>query len=138
MKQYLFNPIIISCVLSIIITQVIKIFTSKEHVLKAMFDSGGMPSSHSSLVTALTVSVFFVEGFTTLFIVVFFFSALVIRDAMGVRWITGEQSKTINKIIKTQKIGIEEVKVIMGHTGSQVVVGISIGLVISVCVGFLL
>jgi len=41
-----------------------------------------MPSAHSSTVTALTLALYFYEGFTNLFLVSLVFSLIVIRDTM--------------------------------------------------------
>ena len=58
--------------------------SSKEMVYTLLWRTGGMPSSHSSAVTALATSIGFTEGLDSpLFISMFFFSLLVIRDALG-------------------------------------------------------
>ena len=41
-----------------------------------------MPSAHSAVVAALTLAIFFHQGFTPLFIVTLILSFLVIRDTM--------------------------------------------------------
>jgi len=96
-----------------------------------------MPSSHSSVVTALATSVGFEEGIdSALFIVLLFYGLLTIRDALGVRRAAGSQAKLINQMGKelSNRFGItvKSVKEIHGHTTSEVSVGILIGFFISV------
>ena len=60
---------------------------------------------------------------------------VVITDAMGVRWETGEQSKVINKIVKKLFAGNPEdtetaLKELVGHTPLQVLMGVIVGVAI--------
>ena len=72
--------------------------------LERMVGSGGMPSSHSSLVTSLTVGMARVVGFSTpIFALTLALAAIVMYDAMGVRRAAGEHAKTINKMIVSYK-----------------------------------
>lgn len=130
--------IIISLGITFLLTQLTKFFTHaykyKEFKSKKFVEGGGMPSSHTSLVTALTVSVFLTEGFSTLFIIAFVFSVIVIRDAMGIRSYVGEQAKQINLMnnkLKTNKIQLKET---IGHTSLEVFVGVIYGIVIPIIV----
>jgi len=52
----------------------------KKISLDSLYKSGGMPSAHSSTVSALSLAVYFDQGLTSLFIVTAIFSALVVRD----------------------------------------------------------
>ena len=57
---------------------------------------------------------------------------VVMTDAMGVRWQTGEQSKVINKIVKQLFGGNHEesataLKELVGHTPFQVLMGAIVG-----------
>ncbi|KAJ6334663.1 hypothetical protein OIU76_007916 [Salix suchowensis] len=62
-----------------------------------MFASGGMPSSHSALCTALTTSVAFCHGVAdSLFPVCLGFSLIVMYDAIGVRRHAGMQAEESN------------------------------------------
>ena len=61
--------------------------------------SGGMPSSHTALVTAATVRVALVDGvFSSLFGISAVFALIVMYDAAGVRHSVGEQARTLNKV----------------------------------------
>jgi acid phosphatase family membrane protein YuiD len=103
---------------------------------------GGMPSGHSSIVTALAVSIGLFKGFDTAeFAIAFIFAAVVMRDAMGVRLETGKQAASIIKIADLlndyfteydDKIRTDKLKVLVGHTPLQVVCGSILGAVVSI------
>ncbi|MDR1559829.1 MAG: divergent PAP2 family protein, partial [Clostridiales bacterium] len=64
--------------------------------------SGGMPSSHSSFVTAMTTSIGFKEGFnSSIFALSAVFSLVVMYDAAGVRRAAGRQATAINMLYKS-------------------------------------
>ena len=72
--------------------------------LERLVGSGGMPSSHSALVTSLTVGTARSVGFSTpIFAITLALAAVVMYDAMGVRRAAGEQAKTLNKMITSNK-----------------------------------
>jgi acid phosphatase family membrane protein YuiD len=99
--------------------------------------SGGMPSSHSALVVALTAMVGARMGFDTAeFAISFALSITVMYDAAGVRRETGTQAAVINKIlhdklIDGKHITEEELKELVGHTPLEVFAGALLGLIIT-------
>lgn len=97
----------------------------------ALFETGGMPSSHSTFVCALATSIGLVEGFaSTIFLLSAGFAIIVVRDAFGVRRDVDKLAGTVNQIIHDKKIGIQEILRITGHSPVQVVVGSALGIVI--------
>lgn len=129
------NPVFLSILASWTLAGLIKFSISafrreKKSFAWQMFRTGGMPSAHSAAVTALSVSVYWVEGLSTLFFVTAVLSLLVIRDSFGVRLSVGEQAKIINKLAKAEHIE-DKVKVVLGHTVWQAVMGIILGGVIA-------
>ena len=110
---------------------------SREMLFTLLWRTGGMPSSHSSAVTALTTSLGFVEGVNSpIFISMFFFSLLVVRDALGVRRAAGLQARALNhlgfELQKRYDIPFHPVKEVHGHTPAEVSVGILLGFFIAV------
>jgi acid phosphatase family membrane protein YuiD len=102
-----------------------------------LFVTGNMPSGHSALVTALTVSVLLTEGFSPLFFVSFVFAAVVIRDAVGVRRAVGEEGKVLSNIITVLKNRFHitiprKMHQSLGHQPLEVFVGVLIGILSSV------
>ena len=145
--RYLFvNPIFLSSVSSLCIAQLSKGFfyvlrrkrrKTKELLEIITWRTGGMPSSHAAIVCSLCTSVAFVEGVASnLFIVSFWFSLVVLRDAMGVRRSAGLVAKALNSLGKqaSEKMGIDfsPVKEIQGHTPLEVIVGGCLGVIISI------
>ena len=94
---------------------------------KDLVVTGGMPSSHSALVTSLVVILYLEEGFTSLFFLSLVLALIVLRDAYGVRRTAGEEGHIINTIIEKTKLKIKELHYSLGHTPKQVMVGIIIG-----------
>jgi acid phosphatase family membrane protein YuiD len=106
---------------------------------KRMLESGGMPSSHAAAVAALSATVLAETGFAPLSVAVLVFSLIVVRDAIGVRWLAGEQSKALNHIIeslrKERRLKLGYLKEIAGHTPAQVAAGIALGAAVAAIVG---
>lgn len=100
------------------------------------FASGGMPSSHSSLVTATCLSAGLYEGFdSAAFAVAFAIAMIVIYDAAGVRLQAGLQAKKINELVDEllsgHPISQETLKEVIGHTPRQVLAGILLGIAVA-------
>jgi hypothetical protein len=105
---------------------------------KVALESGGMPSSHAAAVSALATAMFAETGFTPLSVAVLVFSLIVIRDAVGVRWVTAQQSVAINRIIKSlreeRKLRLDYLKEAIGHTPAQVLAGVALGIAVAIAV----
>lgn len=108
---------------------------------RKFFENGGMPSSHTSTVWALTVSVGRVCGFgSPIAAVSVIFTMVVMIDAMGVRRATGENAKVINRIAKdlfewkTVEYMGKNLKEYVGHKPLEVLIGAIIGLIIPIVI----
>ncbi|MBI4145118.1 divergent PAP2 family protein [Candidatus Woesearchaeota archaeon] len=99
--------------------------------------TGGMPSSHSALVSSLALGIYLSEGFSALFFVAIVLALIVLRDSLGVRRTAGEEGQVLNELIKRSKLRLPNVHYSLGHTPAQVIVGVLIGIA-SACVVFLL
>ena len=102
-----------------------------------LWKTGGMPSSHSSAIVGTTTAIGFTEGLqSSIFVLAFVMTIVVIRDAMGVRHSTGLQAKAINniglKLNKSLNYNLKTVKEVNGHTFPEVAVGIILGFFIAV------
>lgn len=134
------NPCLWAAVISWAIAQGTKIILVfiKENRFDAtrIIGSGGMPSSHSSLVMALTTSVGKYEGFNTpLYAASLVFSLVVMYDAAGVRRAAGKQAAIINKmIVEHNSETMEKLKELLGHTPLEVLVGACLGIVVGLYV----
>ena len=94
---------------------------------------GGMPSSHSALVTSLTISIGFLYGFNSGgFAIAAVFAAVVMYDAAGVRLSVSRQSVVLNRILqelreRRPKDIPRDVRELIGHTPFQVFAGAILG-----------
>lgn len=100
---------------AIVFAQVIKVplrlIVTKEFKPGLAFSTGGMPSSHSAAVTALSTGVGIVEGVTsTMFAVSVIFAIIIMFDASGVRRQAGEQAIVLNQLRKDFQMLVETSK----------------------------
>ena len=87
--------------------------------------SGGMPSGHSASFIAATTIIGFSEGiYSSIFALAVCTTAIVLYDAVNVRYVVGEQGKALNKLIK------EPIRIAEGHTILEVFVGGILGFLI--------
>lgn len=144
------NRILLTAAIGWTVAQVAKtiihIITNKTFSPERLVGGGGMPSSHSATVCALSTAVFIKYGFaSTEFAIAFIFSFIVMYDAMGVRRETGNQAKVINEMreffIEMQRIAEippeERLKELIGHTPLQVLIGAITGVIIGIIVMYI-
>ena len=98
-----------SGLLSAFIAQFIKVitylYTHKKINFKIFTTTGGMPSSHTAGVIALSTSIALIEGIDSLlFAVSFGFSLVIMQDAAGLRRAAGKTAATLNRLVKKIKI----------------------------------
>lgn len=132
--------ILLITMLSGSIAQLIKVFTyyleHRKLNLKRFFETGGMPSSHASTSTTLTVMIGFISGFNSpIFAVATFFSTVIMYDAAGLRRAAGKQAMVINKIIDEYKATHHfpegRLMELLGHTPIEVFLGSALGIIIA-------
>ena len=139
---------LVSAILGWLIAQFLKIFTgmisNRKFNILMMFSNGGMPSSHSATVLALCSAAAIQYGFGSApFAISAILAVIVMNDASGVRYETGEQAKIINRIAKELFSGKEEdfntgLKELVGHTPFQVAMGALLGILIAVVYGIIM
>jgi len=99
--------------------------------------AGGMPSSHSALITATAHSIGLNSGFDTpLFAMSVAMAMIVIYDATGIRRQAGQHAKIINAIIKDFIEGHparsqEKLREVLGHSPLEAFIGAVLGIVIA-------
>ena len=102
---------------------------------KRIMGAGGMPSSHSAIVMAITVMVGKNAGFDSWeFALSLVFSGVVMYDAAGIRRAAGKQATLLNKIIETPGLTGMQVQEkfveVLGHSPFQVLVGAILGIIV--------
>ncbi len=121
------------------------LIVDKQVVLKRMWETGGMPSSHSATVTSLATAVGITHGFSsTLFAIVAVFAIIVMHDAAGIRRAAGKQAGVLNRITKSlnqileNKLHQENLRELLGHTRIEVLVGAILGIAVAFAMTFYL
>lgn len=152
--KFVENRVLFAAVLGWFFAQVAKslftlLFTRKWNP-ERLWGAGGMPSAHSSMVCALTVSMARFHGINTPFFALsIMFAFVTMYDAMGVRREAGEHAKLLNKYLNELELskadkngdGIPderadeiELKEFIGHTPLEVLGGVLLGIIIGILV----
>jgi acid phosphatase family membrane protein YuiD len=138
--QLLANRVLWAALLAWFLAQIIKLplnyMMHHEWDWSLLLSAGGMPSSHSALVTGAFMGVGLQEGFNTpLFAVAFVLAMIVVYDATGVRRAAGDHARVINlmidELLTGHPLAEKELKEVLGHTPREVLAGILLGLAIA-------
>ena len=140
------NPVLISGLSAWLLAQALKIpleyLTTKRWNWALLLSSGGMPSSHSSLMTATTHAIGLFVGFDApLFGLAVAITMIIVYDATGIRRQAGMQAQKINMLIGELLRGHpdseKQLREVMGHTPLEAMGGILLGLVVAQGMWFL-
>lgn len=99
-----------------------------------------MPSSHTSLVTALATAIGVEQGLSSpIFALAAVFASVVMYDAAGVRRAVSIQARLLNRMMDDffARRGFDQgrMRELVGHTPLQVIVGALLGLAIGLLFG---
>lgn len=102
-----------------------------------LLTTGGMPSSHSALVTATTLAIGLYNGFDNpTFALGVVITMVVTYDAAGVRQQAGIHAQRINvlfeELLRGHPINEKDLREVIGHTPLEVVGGILLGLAVAI------
>ena len=108
---------------------------SRRFDLRVWAAMGGMPSSHSAMVMALTAAIGRVNGIgSPYFAIALIFSFVVMYDAAGVRRAVGRQAAILNRLVVdlVEHRGVTEdrLRELLGHTPLEVLAGAALGIAI--------
>lgn len=139
------NPVFIACITASLMAQILKLpleyLRTKQWDWSLLFGTGGMPSSHSAVVTAAAAGVGHYAGFDTpLFGLAFALATVVIYDATNIRRQAGFHAQQINRIIQEIFAGkvtkpvkeFEELREVLGHSPAEALGGIVLGILVSI------
>jgi acid phosphatase family membrane protein YuiD len=138
------NPVFIACIVSSLLAQILKLpleyLRTKQWDWSLVLGTGGMPSSHSAMVTAAAAGVGHYLGFDTpAFGIAFALASVVIYDATNIRRQAGFHAQQINRIInelfqgKTKPVKeYKELSEVLGHSPGEALGGIVLGLLVSI------
>jgi len=140
------NPVGISTMLGWILAQLIKVpveyLRYKRWDWTLLLSAGGMPSSHSALMTAVATSIGLNVGWDSpMFALALAIAGIVVYDATGVRRQAGLHAERINQIVrellhlkKLEDDQVSYLREIIGHTPGEAVAGVFFGIVIALAV----
>lgn len=140
LKQLAQNSVLATALIGWLAAQVLKMILvwDKKFDFKRIIGSGGMPSSHSSFVVALAMSVGFTQGFESVpFAIAVVLALIVMYDAAGIRRSAGQQAAILNKLVESiSKSDFEgtnkKLKELLGHTPIEVFGGAILGAIIAI------
>lgn len=120
---------LIACLTAQLLKIIFNLFLKRELRFGIIFETGGMPSSHSALITGVTSGIGLDLGFnSSTFALSVCISLIVMYDASGIRKSSGLQAAQINKISKElDNKSLITLKETLGHTKLEVIVGAIIG-----------
>ncbi len=140
-KDLFYNPSFVAGMLGWFVASLLKLpteyLTTKKLNWKVFFSTGGMPSSHSALMVATTLTIGLFEGFNTaLFALAVAITTIVLYDAAGVRRQAGIHAQRLNLILTEifhgEPISNEHLKEVLGHSPLEVAAGSLLGIFIAV------
>ncbi len=107
--------------------------------LRGLAEMGGMPSSHTAMVAALTTTIGRFNGiYNPFFAIALIFSFVVMYDAAGVRRAAGRQAVILNRLVDDlfAQRGVREegLRELLGHTPFEVFVGAGLGIAVGLLV----
>lgn len=120
-------------------------FKKRKFDITRLWDTGGMPSSHSSTVSCLTTCIAIRYGIRSdIFAITIIFSGIVMYDSAGIRRAAGKQAGIINSLVEKIPLFIgrdqynkhfskekeAKLKELLGHTPVEVVVGCALGIIV--------
>ena len=143
--NYIIKVAVLSWLTAQILKTIINFCITRELKLERLVGAGGMPSSHTALVISMAIATAKQCGLAAPeFGIAALFAAVVMYDAMGVRYAAGEHAKIINRLVDElldtmnfdqEKIPhFKELKEMLGHTPLEVIGGVIVGIVISALV----
>ena len=120
---------LIACLTAQLLKIIFNLVLKRELRFGIIFETGGMPSSHSALITGVTSGIGLDLGFnSSTFALSVCISLIVMYDASGIRKSSGLQAAQINKISKElDNKSLITLKETLGHTKLEVIVGAIIG-----------
>ena len=135
------SEIILSAIFANFIAQFYKfilfIVVNKQINFRRLFQTGGMPSSHSAFMMAMATSTGLIAGFNSVhFAIALTIALLVMYDAAGLRRAVGKQASVLNQIVaeifsEHPHLSTQKFRELLGHTPVEVFVGALLGVAVS-------
>ncbi|MBD2450208.1 divergent PAP2 family protein [Nostoc sp. FACHB-152] len=127
---------LIACFIAQALKLLIEVVKNQKLNVRVLVTTGGMPSAHSALVTALAAGIGQTVGWgSPEFALATVFAIIVMYDAAGVRQAAGKQARILNQMIAElfddkHEFSQDRLKELLGHTPVQVIAGSALGITI--------
>jgi acid phosphatase family membrane protein YuiD len=112
---------------------IITLIREKKINRKTIATSGGMPSGHTSLVVSLATALFLETGLSPSFAIGVVLATLIMYDAVMVRSEIEKQARVLNRLLEKQGVD-DRLEENVGHTASEVLVSLALGILIPILV----
>jgi acid phosphatase family membrane protein YuiD len=128
---------LIACFVAQGLKLIIDLVQNRKLNVHVLMTTGGMPSAHSALVTALATGVGQTLDWTSPeFALATIFAIIVMYDAAGVRQAAGKQARILNQMIdelfqEKPEFNQDRLKELLGHTPVQVLAGSALGITVA-------
>ena len=111
-----------------------------------IFSNGGMPSSHSAMVSSLTTAIGLKEGIaSSYFAIAAVFALITMWDAAGIRYQASKHAKILNVLVKDFHLLLENLKhkpkwthtplkELLGHKPLEVLMGAIFGVTVAILI----
>ena len=135
------NKALMAGLLAWLLAQIIKLPLDYLYTRKwnwaLLLTTGGMPSSHSSLITATTLGIGLYHGFDNpVFAIAVAITMVVVYDAAGVRRQAGIHAQRINvlfnELLHGHMLNEKDLREVLGHTPLEVIGGILLGFIVAI------
>ena len=127
--KYIVIPILVGIVVQCIKFIMETIKTKKINIIRLFDGMGGMPSTHSALVSSLSTIIYLNYGIESpLTSITIIFSLLVIYDSMGIRYESGRQAQIVNRLTGSN------LKEQLGHKPLETLIGVFLGIILTILI----
>ena len=142
LEEIISNQVLVVPLYAWAVAQLLKVFTrlarEKRLDLRYLVKSGGMPSAHSAMVSALATAAAGIHGLDSVAVgIAAILAFIVIYDAAGVRQSVGHHSVVLNRLIREFRFNRpiseweHDLRELMGHTTFQVFAGVILGIIVA-------
>ena len=127
--KYIVIPILVGIIVQCIKFIIETIKTKKINIIRLFDGMGGMPSTHSALVSSLSTIIYLNYGIESpLTSITIIFSLLVIYDSMGIRYESGRQAQIVNRLTGSN------LKEQLGHKPLETLIGVFLGIILTILI----
>lgn len=127
--KYIVIPILVGIVVQCIKFIIETIKTKKINIIRLFDGMGGMPSTHSALVSSLSTIIYLNYGIESpLTSITIIFSLIVIYDSMGIRYESGRQAQIVNRLTGSN------LKEQLGHKPLETLIGVFLGIILTILI----